>query len=69
MLFLIKGIKIDLPMISSEGGSMWMTIDSFSYKGGKTDALGTSIRWLLKDGDDAHGYPEYGLFFTIQPGG
>ena len=23
----------------------------------------------MKDGDDGHGYPEYGLFFTIQPGG
>ena len=34
------------------------------------DVIGTSIRWLSKNGDDGHGYPEYGLrFFTIQPGG
>ena len=45
-------------------------IDKFPYKGEKLDVSGTSVRWLSKNGDDGHGYPEYGLrFFTIQPGG
>jgi quercetin dioxygenase-like cupin family protein len=45
-------------------------IDKFPYKGKDNDVVGTSIRWLSKDGDDGHGYPEYGLrYFTIQPGG
>ena len=45
-------------------------IDKFPYKGKMNDVIGTSIRWLSQQGDDGHGYPEYGLrFFTIQPGG
>ena len=45
-------------------------IDTFPYKGKKLEVIGTSIRWLSQNGDDGHGFPEYGLrFFTIQPGG
>jgi quercetin dioxygenase-like cupin family protein len=47
-----------------------VVIDKFPYKGKDNDVVGTSIRWLSKQGDDGHGYPEYGLrYFTIQPGG
>lgn len=45
-------------------------IGSFPYKGKMNQVVGTSIRWLSRNGDDGHGYPEYGLrFFTVQPGG
>ena len=45
-------------------------IDKFPYRGGMNEVIGTSIRWLSQNGDDGHGYPEYGLrFFTIEPGG
>ena len=45
-------------------------IEKFPYRGGMYDVIGTSVRWLSKNGDDGHGNPEYGLrFFTIQPGG
>ena len=45
-------------------------IEKFPFKGEMKDVVGTSVRWLSKQGDDGHGYPEYGLrFFTIQPGG
>ena len=45
-------------------------IDTFPYKGKMLDVIGTSVRWLSKQGDDGHGNPEYGLrFFTVQPGG
>ncbi len=45
-------------------------IDKFPYKGKMLDVVGTSVRWLSKNGDDGNGYPEYGLrYFTIQPGG
>ena len=47
-----------------------VVIDKFPYKGKMHDVTGTTIRWLSKFGDDAHGYPEYGLrHFTIRPGG
>ena len=42
-------------------------IDKFPYKGTLLDVKGTSVRWLTKNGDDGHGYPEYGLrFFTTR---
>ena len=45
-------------------------IEKFPFKGKMNDVIGTSVRWLSRQGDDGHGYPEYGLrFFTIQPGG
>jgi len=45
-------------------------IEKFPYRGEMHDVIGTSVRWLSKQGDDGHGNPEYGLrFFTIQPGG
>ncbi|NQU66077.1 MAG: cupin domain-containing protein [SAR324 cluster bacterium] len=45
-------------------------IEKFPYKGEMQDVIGTSVRWLSKQGDDGHGSPEYGLrFFTIQAGG
>lgn len=45
-------------------------IEKFPYRGEMHDVIGTSVRWLSKQGEDGHGYPEYGLrFFTIQPGG
>ena len=45
-------------------------IEKFPYRGKMHEAIGTSVRWLSKHGDDGNGYPDYGLrFFTIQPGG
>ncbi len=45
-------------------------IEEFPFRGQMRKVIGTSVRWLSRQGDDGHGYPEYGLrYFTIQPGG
>ena len=45
-------------------------VEKISYREKIYDVIGTSIRWLSKNGDDGRGNPSYGLrLFTIQPGG
>lgn len=40
------------------------------YKDEMLEVKGVTIRWLSKEGKDAHGGPEFGLrHFTIEPGG
>lgn len=42
-------------------------IEKFPFKGENWEVIGTSIRWLLRFGNDGTGYPEYELrYFAIK---
>ena len=45
-------------------------IETFPYKGRPLPVKEVLIGWLSQEGDDGHGYPEYGLrFFKVGPQG